>query len=260
MFSHFKYLIIGVLCFVTHTSIAQQHFEGINWGFKLGLLNNNFDSDVGPWTDPVALKETGNSNPFQKVGNIGIQLGGFIGYDFNDYLALQADLQYTHKGEEYTRASNQVYKVYSNGGSSSEEEFIRYQLRYIELPLAIRITPIRRFSIKLGISPGFNIYSKIKYNSWIEDSNNKLLNEYPFNQMEIDAVKQETDKVDFDYASPVIISGLAELNYNMKRGFLFISYNASFTDIFSVNKLNGYNYQTTDAYVSFGYGIRFIEY
>ncbi len=153
-----------------------------------------------------------------------------------------------------------VIEVSEHGGSRPVNETIKYALDYIELPMGILIHPHKRFTFKLGIAPAVNVSSRIKFNYWEEDDDkNDLWYGYPIDNIPGTRVKEEFDKVKFDYANRLICSTSVEINYNTRNGYFFLNFSKTMGDVYNIAELNGYNMETQNAVFSIGYAFLFPE-
>jgi hypothetical protein len=243
---------LSIVFLLSITFIAKASDGEIRWGVKGGFTIGSFNSDIGPWKDYMALYLTGNSEPFEIAARGGICGGLVMNYSMSDFFSLYSELLYSPKGSAYERVSRDVMQVSQSGGTRPQKDKVKYALDYIELPLGISMTPHRRFNFKLGIAPAFNVSSRIKSSYWKEDNNDRM-NEPPFNNIPGTPVKQEYDKMDFDYAKSVIFSAAFELNYNVSDGYIFVNISQSLGDVYSIEELNGYNMKTRNTVVSIGY-------
>ena len=252
--------IILSFCFLLFISLSAKAFDGeIRWGLKGGLSFGYFNSSIGPWQDSNALSATGNSAPFDIASRIGICGGVVLNYALGDVVGVYTELLYSPKGSAFERENPNVIEVTESGSERPQTDRIRYALDYIELPMGVSIRPLRRFSLKLGIAPAFNVSSRLKSNYWEEDGDNDLVNKPPFNGIPGTPVKEETRRIKFDYARRVICSASFELNYNIKRGYFFLNFSQSVLDVYNIEKMNGYNMNTLNAVVSTGFTFLFPE-
>lgn len=245
-----KSLFIILLLLITFFAKASD--GEISWGLKGGFNFGFFNSDIGPWQDVNALYLTGNTEPFYVSARMGICGGLVINYTMNDVFGLYTELLYSPKGSTYERENMNVIQVSQSGASTPTKDIIKYALDYIELPMGISISPHRRFNFKLGIAPAFNVSSRIKSSYWEEENNNDLINQPPFNNVPGTPVKQDYEKIKFDYAKSVICSASFEINYNIRVGYCFLNFSKIIGDVYDIAEMNGYNMKTQNTVISIG--------
>ncbi len=246
-------LLLFVLCFLSLSSYTQASYPEFWWGVKGGLTISTFNTYIGPWSDSNALLVTGNVNPYDNYARYSVCLGGIMSYDFSEYIGVESGLLYIGKGGGYKRVNNSVITLNTNGASANEDDEITYVLNYLELPVLFTYTPIWRISLKAGVAVSVNVSSKLKYNYWTPDPDSEMNEIPPFNQIAGDVLEEKTEKIAFDFATPINISYVLEASYNTSSGYIYINYNQSISQVFVEQEINGYNYNTKNNVVSIGY-------
>ena len=240
---------IILILFIVHHCYAQEN----KIGYRLGIGGSTPSKEIGPWQDPLFLNLTGNSNSFNQEGGLGFRGGLVINVYINDVLSFQPELLYTSSSITNTRANQNVI-VQIGEQIMLEEEEVTYALRYIELPLLLKYNFYKRWSILGGISPAFNIYSKIHMNYW-EPNNDSGIDDIYWRGGTYTTAEEDIEKFDFDYANKILANANIELNYRVgRRGFLFLNYSGSINDIFKIDELDGYNMKCKFQTFTFGFG------
>ncbi|WP_289054429.1 outer membrane beta-barrel protein [Carboxylicivirga marina] len=247
-----KSILLSIILLLSINFLVKASDSEIKWGIKGGLNFGFFNSDIGPWKDVNALYLTGNTVPFDISVRMGIGGGLVMNYTFNDAFGLYTELLYSPKGSTYQRDNLNVVQVSQSGANTPTKDIVKYALDYVELPLGISISPHRRFNFKIGLAPAVNVSSRIKSNYWKEDKNNDLVNEPPFNNVPGTAVKEDYEKIKFDYAKNVICSASFEINYNISDGYCFLNFTKSLGEVYDISEMNGYNMKTQNTVISVG--------
>lgn len=246
MYKKLVYIIFFALPFI---SLAQDN----RFGIRLGIGGINSSEKIGPWMDPGFLMMTGNTKAFEQNGGISIRAGILAEIYLNDVLSFQPELLFTTAEVENKRPNNNVI-VQLGQQVMLEEERATYALRYIEVPMSLKYNFYRKWSILAGMSPAFNVYSKIHMNYWQTDPGNTV-DDVQWGGNTYSSASEEVEKFAFDHATKIVINANAELNFNIgRRGFLFLSYSASLNNIYNLDDINGYNMKTKFQTISFGIG------
>ena len=105
-----------------------------------------------------------------------------------------------------------------------------------------------------GLSPAFNIYSKVHMNYWEPDQISNI-DDVVWQGGVYTSAKEEVEKFPFDYSNKVVLNAIAEINFRICRiGFMFLNYSGSLSNIYKIEELNGYNMKTKFETITFGFG------
>ncbi len=138
----FRTMMLALALLASTASRGEAWEKGVRMGLDLSTFR-------GPFGDLIGLKS-----------KLGVTGGGFTAFPVNRIVAIQPEAMFVMKG-----AKTEI-EVVDFAGNPTGRESIFWDLRYLEVPVLVRITPMPNASLQprlfLGPSLGFSLGGRFK--------------------------------------------------------------------------------------------------
>lgn len=252
LFLLFATLLFSSICFCQNNKDSLSNInKKLKIALRIGANISYFSNEIGPYP------RRGFDNSFRVASNLSVRLE----YALPKQFYLNTGLQFGTRGGNFRKRNNEVILIGDQGTQNAFDVKI-YRLDYFEIPLQVGYNVRKIFDknytnssspilFSVGLVPGFNVKSDLRENFFSKGGGFGL----------VDADENFTN-TQFDFAKNFLFSGLIELSfvtYQSKLGdfILHFSYSNTFTDVYVIDSLEGYNYKTKTGTFSLSFGFKF---
>lgn len=181
-------------------------------------------------------------------------------FNFSKAFSLSAELIFKSRGGSYRTDQTGVTTI---GGNGDKAYYYRnYRLNYLEIPVVAELDLMPdvdddRLHVRLGggFSYGFLLASSLRYNGFVPTGGTAGPLAY---------VNEEYYTTDFNYGKSTMLNYVFDLTFDFVNRkelplYLKVRYSGTTASVYSVDQVNGYNYNTKMSTISLLFGFYFNE-